>query len=98
MSYFLLLATVMLITGTMNTILMKQQVLTISKDSFHSKPIGFEHPFLQTMFMMLGEFACLGVFFLGKDSWKRLPGLRACSLFALPVICDLTSTTMINFA
>jgi hypothetical protein len=53
----------MLLTGTANTMILKIQ------DMEHSPPGGcnqFTHPYMQGMFMFVGEFVCFGLLFIKR--------------------------------
>jgi len=54
---------VMLISGTCNTILMKHQTNQVLPEEAGGKPQPFDHPYIQTMFMMIGELGCLFLFY-----------------------------------
>lgn len=85
---------VMLITGAANTILMKYQVLQVVPTGQGSE-MGFEHPFFQTVLMMIGELFCLGVWYYTKRTTpKHVPSW----VFLVPCICDWTATTLVNAA
>jgi len=89
---------VMLITGAANTILMKYQVMQVVPLSPGGEATGFEHPFFQTVLMMLGELACLGVFYYNKRG-AAAPAQEVPSwVFLVPCVCDWTATTLVNAA
>lgn len=50
----------MLLTGTCNTMVMKFQDDTFSECNY------FTHPYMQGMFMFLGEFVCFGLLFIKR--------------------------------
>eukprot|EP00818_Percolomonas_sp_WS_P006465 CAMPEP_0117450268 /NCGR_PEP_ID=MMETSP0759-20121206/8378_1 /TAXON_ID=63605 /ORGANISM="Percolomonas cosmopolitus, Strain WS" /LENGTH=378 /DNA_ID=CAMNT_0005242779 /DNA_START=136 /DNA_END=1272 /DNA_ORIENTATION=- len=54
----------MLFTGTINTVATKFQDLQIVKGTGRGPPTKFEHPFLQTAIMFVGEYACLFAHYL----------------------------------
>jgi len=89
---------VMLITGAANTILMKYQVLQKVPTAAGAEAIGFEHPFFQTVLMMLGELACLGVFYYCKKESGQPPKEVPSWVFLVPCACDWTATTLVNAA
>jgi len=60
LSFFML---VMLASGTLNTILMKFMVMQQVPTGPGEKLTGFDHPYFQSLLMMIGEFLCLLVFF-----------------------------------
>lgn len=57
--------TVMLIAGTSNTVASKFQndTCAMTRDG---RNIKFTHPWVQTLFMFLGEFSCLGMLFIKR--------------------------------
>ncbi|KAH0575769.1 Transmembrane domain-containing protein [Spironucleus salmonicida] len=73
-------------------------------------PIEFNHPYIQTFFMFIGEFACLGVWLvlecIRKARGKELALLKEGKifykffphtfLFILPTLCDVAATTLYN--
>lgn len=60
--YHLIVAVVMVVTGTINTLSMKwaDNLYAVGKD--HCGPRPFDHPFVQTLCMFFGELACLFTF------------------------------------
>lgn len=92
---------VMLITGAANTILMKYQVLQVVPTGVGNESMGFEHPFFQTVLMMMGELGCLGVwFYMKSDKGSAQKSLSDIPywVFLVPCICDWTATTLVNGA
>jgi len=86
---------VMLITGAANTLLMKYQVLQVVPTGVGHERAGFEHPFFQTVLMMLGELGCLGVWYYRK----RGPANYVPTwVFLVPCAFDWTATTLVNAA
>lgn len=68
-----------------------------------SNPVFFDQPLLQTLQMFVGEFACFGVWYLTRsrsrvhDVKDRIPiTLRTLWVLALPAMCDILGTTMLN--
>ncbi|KAF1527961.1 Solute carrier family 35 member F6, partial [Eudyptes sclateri] len=62
---------------------------------------GFQHPFLQAVGMFLGEFSCLGVFYLlvWRDRRRPEPSMAPSQpfsslLFLPPALCDMTGTSI----
>jgi len=53
---------VMLISGAANTILMKHQTMQLVPQGAGETPVAFDHPYIQTFFMFIGEMFCLAVF------------------------------------
>lgn len=66
------LATCMLITGTMNTISTKYQDLAVVGELSDGSPINFRHPAFQSACMFFGETLCLIPYFLNKVSMTPL--------------------------
>uniref|UniRef100_A0A8B9UVB5 Uncharacterized protein n=1 Tax=Anas zonorhyncha TaxID=75864 RepID=A0A8B9UVB5_9AVES len=95
------LAALMLLTGSINTLAAKWA------DNFSAGGCGetgehrFQHPFLQAVGMFLGEFSCLGVFYLllwrdRRRSEPRMAPPRPYNplLFLPPALCDMTGTSI----
>ncbi|XP_010160683.2 solute carrier family 35 member F6-like, partial [Antrostomus carolinensis] len=66
---------------------------------------SFQHPFLQAVGMFLGEFSCLGVFYLlvWRDRWRPEPSMAPSQpfnplLFLPPALCDMTGTSIMYVA
>jgi len=95
-SSLMLPATVMLVTGACNTLLMKFLTRQVAAPGPGMAPTNFDYPFFQTMLMMLGELMCLGVFLLKpKDLAKQtVPPW----IMVIPVSCDWAATTFVNAA
>jgi hypothetical protein len=55
---FVILAVGMVVTGTINTLTSKYADDSSAKDS-QGKVTQFNHPYVQTLFMFMGEFLCL---------------------------------------
>jgi len=87
---------VMLITGTANTILMKYQCKQEVPTGPNAKATGFDHPFFQTVLMMLGELLCLLAFYLSRDTKKESTKSVPAWVFLVPCACDWTATTLVN--
>ncbi|NWZ29763.1 S35F6 protein, partial [Asarcornis scutulata] len=65
----------------------------------------FQHPFLQAVGMFLGEFSCLGVFYLllWRDRRRSEPRVAPPQpfnplLFLPPALCDMTGTSIMYVA
>lgn len=86
---------VMLFTGTANTILMKYQCKQEVPTGPHAAASGFDHPFFQTVLMMIGELLCLGVYYMSRDSSKPAKSVPFW-VFLVPCCCDWTATTLVN--
>ncbi|NWJ06270.1 S35F6 protein, partial [Crypturellus undulatus] len=70
-----------------------------------SEEHAFRHPFLQATGMFLGEFSCLGVFYLllWRDRRSAEPSLAPAQpfnplLFLPPALCDMTGTSIMYVA
>ncbi|NXT88725.1 S35F6 protein, partial [Anhinga rufa] len=66
---------------------------------------SFQHPFLQAVGMFLGEFSCLGVFYLlvWRDRRRPEPSMAPSQpfsslLFLPPALCDMTGTSIMYVA
>ena len=84
---------VMLISGAANTILMKYQTRQFVAEEPNGEPVEFDHPYLQTLCMMIGELGCLGLFFAFLYNPARnnmMENWNQRMLFVLPVLCDMT--------
>ncbi|CEP22532.1 unnamed protein product [Cyberlindnera jadinii] len=101
-SLIVLLAASLIVTGCMNSIFTKYQ-----DNQYVAPDRKFEQPVLQTLQMFIGE-ACAFLFVLGK-SFRGRPGeyepiiggkppLPASKVFvlAIPALCDLCGTTLMN--
>lgn len=88
----------MLISGTFNTLLMKFMVMQQVPTGPGMKSAGFEYPYFQTLLMMVGEFLCLGVYFLTKDKQKEDANSAPKHIFAFACLMDWTATTLVNMA
>ncbi|KAM9196088.1 solute carrier family 35 member F6 isoform 2-T2 [Mergus octosetaceus] len=99
------LAALMLLTGSINTLAAKWA------DNFSAGGCGeteehrFQHPFVQAVGMFLGEFSCLGVFYLllWRDRRRSEPRLAPSQpfnplLFLPPALCDMTGTSIMYVA
>jgi uncharacterized membrane protein len=92
MLYFFM--TAMLVSGTANTLLMKFQVMQTVPSGHGHAPVQFNHPFFQTILMMIGELLCLGVYLMQKHKPSAVPHW----IFMIPCLCDWTATTLVNCA
>lgn len=96
--WFMLL---MLISGALNTLLMKFMVLqeVPSGPSPSSEKKGFEHPYFQTLLMMVGEFLCLIAYRVSRRSEDaRAFAAAPKSVFAVACLFDWVATTLVNMA
>lgn len=93
---------IMLISGSLNTILMKHQTRQVLPEYDGGEAKGFDHPYLQTLFMMIGELFCLlvfcGCFRKTRDGASAMPSWNGQLLFIFPVLCDMTATTLVNYS
>jgi len=87
---------VMLITGTANTILMKYMCTKEVPTGPHAAAVGFDHPFFQTVLMMIGELLCLGAFYASRKSVKKDEKSVPAWVFLVPCACDWSATTLVN--
>lgn len=84
----------MLISGAANTLLMKFQVIQQVPSGPGHAPVEFNHPFFQTIMMMVGELLCLGVYLAQRGPPSSVPSW----IFTIPCLCDWTATTLVNCA
>ena len=92
------LAVVLVVAGSANTITCKLAFNTQSRGLYGPELKPFEHPYVMTSCLFLGEIGCLLVFRLnqaytgrsGGHTKKHLPGYA----FALPACCDLIGTSI----
>eukprot|EP00747_Dinoflagellata_sp_TGD_P181653 gnl/TRDRNA2_/TRDRNA2_35563_c0_seq1.p1 gnl/TRDRNA2_/TRDRNA2_35563_c0~~gnl/TRDRNA2_/TRDRNA2_35563_c0_seq1.p1 ORF type:complete len:357 (+),score=71.08 gnl/TRDRNA2_/TRDRNA2_35563_c0_seq1:47-1117(+) len=89
---------IMLISGTANTLLMKFMVKTeVAKGPGKDKD-GFDHPYFQTLLMMIGEWLCLLVYMLmSKKDDARTEHVPK-HIFGVACLFDWTATTLVNMA
>merc|ERR1719436_995500 len=63
---------------------------------------GFEHPYFQSLLMMIGEFLCLIAFFLAKtikrDGEETNVQNAPKHVFMVACLLDWTATTLVNMA
>ncbi|XP_075057236.1 solute carrier family 35 member F6 [Mixophyes fleayi] len=104
-SYQLILAGMMLVTGSINTLSAKWADNFSAKGCKGSDSHQFQHPFLQAVGMFLGELACLAVFYIlvFKDRRSPIPTLEPSQpfnsfLFLPPAICDMAGTSIMYVA
>lgn len=91
---------IMLISGALNTILMKFMVMQKVPTSPGAEGEGFEQPYFQTLLMMVGEFLCLIYFYCSsgfKDQSLKFEEVPK-SIFAVACLFDWTATTLVNMA
>ncbi|XP_063675563.1 solute carrier family 35 member F6-like [Bolinopsis microptera] len=100
----LVLALIMMITGTINTISAKFADVSASygADKCESFRRTFYHPFFQAILMFIGESGCLVVYHLtvvvakrkGEEPQVAGEGFKPYFLL-VPALCDLTATSML---
>uniref|UniRef100_A0A8B9S4M1 Solute carrier family 35 member F6 n=1 Tax=Apteryx owenii TaxID=8824 RepID=A0A8B9S4M1_APTOW len=103
--YQLGLAALMLLTGSINTLAAKWADTFSAAGCGGTEDHGFNHPFLQAVGMFLGEFSCLGVFYLlvWRDRHRPEPSMAPSQpfnplLFLPPALCDMTGTSIMYVA
>ncbi|XP_019392798.1 PREDICTED: solute carrier family 35 member F6 [Crocodylus porosus] len=103
--YQLLLAALMLLTGSINTLSAKWADNFSAAGCRGTGEHPFQHPFLQAVGMFLGEFSCLVAFYLlmWRDRRRAEPILAAAQpfnplLFLPPALCDMTGTSIMYVA
>lgn len=104
-TYQKLLALLMVVTGSINTLATKWADKLESKNSA-GKVTEFNHPFLQACGMFLGEMSCLFVFHISEclTRRKRQDSRETTSIgssrkfnpviFLVPALCDMTGTSI----
>eukprot|EP00928_Gymnodinium_smaydae_P075549 TRINITY_DN58564_c0_g1_i1.p1 TRINITY_DN58564_c0_g1~~TRINITY_DN58564_c0_g1_i1.p1 ORF type:complete len:404 (-),score=39.87 TRINITY_DN58564_c0_g1_i1:83-1198(-) len=89
----------MLASGALNTLLMKFMVIQQVQTGPNAPPSGFDHPFFQSLLMMLGELLCLAVFFgTTKRRERAITDGVPRHIFAVACSFDWTATTLVNMA
>ncbi|SCU82927.1 LANO_0B07866g1_1 [Lachancea nothofagi CBS 11611] len=97
----------LVITGGINSLFTKYQDNQCVRDCDGNSPVFFNQPVLQTLQMFIGEMTVLIVFWGQKKNAPLLdagipakPAIkgRQYGLLALPAICDIVATTMLNLA
>ncbi|NXY88614.1 S35F6 protein, partial [Alcedo cyanopectus] len=103
--YQLGLAALMLLTGSINTLAAKWADNFSAAGCRGVEEHRFQHPFLQAVGMFLGEFSCLGVFYLlvWRDRRRPEPSMAQSQpfnplLFLPPALCDMTGTSIMYVA
>ena len=104
--------TSMLVSGSGSTLTAKGQSQFLIAPCDGCTPIVFNHPYIQTTFMFIGEFFCIFVFLIadairkrqGKSGPELIEGkifykfYPHVFLFLIPTACDLVSSTFFNMA
>ncbi|KAH0576292.1 Transmembrane domain-containing protein [Spironucleus salmonicida] len=100
----------MLVCGAGSTLTAKGMSQFQIKPNDNGAPVEFNHPYIQTLFMFIGEFACLAVWLVlecirkarGKDPAPLKEGkifykfIPHTFLFLIPTFCDVAATTLYN--
>jgi drug/metabolite transporter (DMT)-like permease len=91
---------VMLISGALNTLLMKFMTMQKVETGPGAASAAFDHPYLCTMFMMIGEFMCLLVYFSSRsrEQAARESGNAPNHVYMVACGLDWTATTLVNMA
>lgn len=91
---------VMLISGSANTLLMKFMVMQKVPLGPGGVATGFDHPYFQSLLMMLGEFLCLIVYLSSRKTEKEAAAVAGVpkSVFFFACLFDWTATTLVNMA
>jgi len=92
--------TVMLISGSCNTLLMKFMVIQYVPTSPNGEPTGFDHPYFQSLLMMIGEMLCLIAYWTSRTPAEDqvASGNVPVHIFAVACLFDWTATTLVNMA
>jgi len=97
------LALAMVISGSCITILIKLQDMVRVEGPQPGEIHEFRHPLLQTSFMFLGEILCFVIpslasygYDTGRQTHPAYGGWIIVRAFAVPALCDVGATTLIN--
>jgi len=86
---------VMLLTGTINMILLKYQHMQMLPLAAGGTPQHFDAPWLQAGFMMVGEFLCLLVYLATRSREEAELATKVPKwIFIVPCACDLVATAL----
>jgi len=88
---------VMLISGALNTLLMKFMVVQAVPTGPGATADIFDHPYFQSMLMMIGEFLCLIACWASRDSAVNTQNVPK-HIFAVACSFDWMATTLVNMA
>lgn len=89
----------MLITGTLNTLLMKFMTMQQVPTSPGGVASGFDHPYFQTLLMMVGEFLCLLAYYATSQQEERAKVQEVPHhVFMVACTLDWTATTLVNMS
>lgn len=89
----------MLISGSCNTLLMKFMVMQQAPTGPSGRSQGFDHPYFQSLLMMIGEFLCLLAYMATREprdagKTQNVPK----HVFMIACLLDWTATTLVNMA
>jgi drug/metabolite transporter (DMT)-like permease len=86
----------MLVTGALNSILMKHQTKQNVPMASGAAPESFNHPYLQATLMMVGECLCLVVYLVTRTRDEIVASRRVPKwIFLIPCCCDWVATALI---
>jgi len=88
---------IMLISGALNTLLMKFMVVQSVPTGPGAQADIFDHPYFQSLLMMIGEFLCLIVFWVSRDTTVNTENVPK-HIFAVACLFDWIATTLVNMA
>jgi drug/metabolite transporter (DMT)-like permease len=89
---------IMLVSGSLNTILMKFMTMQKVPTSPGADGEGFDQPYFQTLLMMIGEFLCLIAYYVnGRDQNLKFEEVPK-SIFGVACLFDWIATTLVNMA
>lgn len=89
----------MLFSGAMNTLLMKFMVIQQVPTGIGHPKSGFDHPYFQTLLMMIGEFLCLIAYYVTTRTEELAKAQHVPTrIFAAACSLDWTATTLVNMA
>jgi len=89
----------MLVSGALNTLLMKFMVMQKVPLAPGGDAQGFDHPYFQSLLMMLGECLCLIPYYLSTYHPQHTSHDQAPKrVFAFACLLDWTATTLVNMA
>jgi len=93
---------VMLLSGACNTLLMKFMVMQKVPTGPGAGTAGFDHPFFQSLLMMIGESLCLIAYFCTRGKQMKENVLISPEapriVFMVACLLDWTATTLVNMA
>lgn len=91
---------IMLISGSCNTLLMKFMVIQQVPLGLGAPSTGFDHPYFQSLLMMIGEFLCLIAYWTNRKPAEDqvAAGKVPLHIFGVACLFDWTATTLVNMA